>query len=222
MIWLIDLLCIAWYKKSALNCLPVRIQPSQYLWTGSDLFCPTGLWCCARSKPRILATTPARPPTRWALTPSSSTSWCKVGGHCKYLNPRVFAWKDYWFINSSSVPPDQPRLTVSTTSTSSITLAWIPGDNGGSSIRGEWVCAAPPDQLACSRLSLWEGKVLGGFTVCRPCTWSVKHLIWIYCWSLSLFRPLEWDILPVNMIWNRWWTWSVYGVVTVLNKEAYC
>uniref|UniRef100_A0A3Q2XLW9 DS cell adhesion molecule like 1 n=1 Tax=Hippocampus comes TaxID=109280 RepID=A0A3Q2XLW9_HIPCM len=29
----------------------------------------------------------------------------------------------------------QPRLTVSTTSTSSITLAWIPGDNGGSSIR---------------------------------------------------------------------------------------
>lgn len=38
---------------------------------------------------------------------------------------------------SSTVPPDQPRLTVSTTSTSSITLAWIPGDNGGSSIRGE-------------------------------------------------------------------------------------
>lgn len=35
-----------------------------------------------------------------------------------------------------TVPPDQPRLTVSTTSTSSITLAWIPGDNGGSSIRG--------------------------------------------------------------------------------------
>lgn len=35
-----------------------------------------------------------------------------------------------------AVPPDQPRLTVSTTSTSSITLAWIPGDNGGSSIRG--------------------------------------------------------------------------------------
>uniref|UniRef100_A0A674NCB4 DS cell adhesion molecule like 1 n=1 Tax=Takifugu rubripes TaxID=31033 RepID=A0A674NCB4_TAKRU len=34
------------------------------------------------------------------------------------------------------VPPDQPRLTVSTTSTSSITLTWIPGDNGGSSIRG--------------------------------------------------------------------------------------
>ncbi|XP_029107389.1 Down syndrome cell adhesion molecule-like protein 1 homolog isoform X2 [Scleropages formosus] len=34
------------------------------------------------------------------------------------------------------VPPDQPRLTVSSTSTSSITLTWIPGDNGGSSIRG--------------------------------------------------------------------------------------
>ncbi|XP_068850620.1 cell adhesion molecule DSCAML1 [Aphelocoma coerulescens] len=34
------------------------------------------------------------------------------------------------------VPPDQPRLTVSKTSASSITLAWIPGDNGGSSIRG--------------------------------------------------------------------------------------
>lgn len=37
---------------------------------------------------------------------------------------------------SSLVPPDQPRLTVSKTSASSITLAWIPGDNGGSSIRG--------------------------------------------------------------------------------------
>uniref|UniRef100_G3UDP3 Cell adhesion molecule DSCAML1 n=1 Tax=Loxodonta africana TaxID=9785 RepID=G3UDP3_LOXAF len=35
------------------------------------------------------------------------------------------------------VPPDQPRLTVSKTSASSITLTWIPGDNGGSSIRGE-------------------------------------------------------------------------------------
>uniref|UniRef100_A0A4W3HDX5 DS cell adhesion molecule like 1 n=1 Tax=Callorhinchus milii TaxID=7868 RepID=A0A4W3HDX5_CALMI len=34
------------------------------------------------------------------------------------------------------VPPDQPRLIVSDTSASSITLDWIPGDNGGSSIRG--------------------------------------------------------------------------------------
>ncbi|XP_023803342.1 Down syndrome cell adhesion molecule homolog, partial [Cyanistes caeruleus] len=34
------------------------------------------------------------------------------------------------------VPPDQPRLTVSKTTSSSITLSWIPGDNGGSSIRG--------------------------------------------------------------------------------------
>ncbi|XP_069803363.1 cell adhesion molecule DSCAML1 isoform X2 [Dendropsophus ebraccatus] len=34
------------------------------------------------------------------------------------------------------VPPDQPRLTVTKSSASSITLAWIPGDNGGSSIRG--------------------------------------------------------------------------------------
>ncbi|KAM5132148.1 cell adhesion molecule DSCAML1 [Mantella aurantiaca] len=34
------------------------------------------------------------------------------------------------------VPPDQPRLTVSKSTASSITLAWIPGDNGGSSIRG--------------------------------------------------------------------------------------
>lgn len=37
----------------------------------------------------------------------------------------------------SSVPPDQPRLTVTKTTTTSITLSWIPGDNGGSSIRGE-------------------------------------------------------------------------------------
>lgn len=37
----------------------------------------------------------------------------------------------------TSVPPDQPRLTVTKTTTTSITLSWIPGDNGGSSIRGE-------------------------------------------------------------------------------------
>ncbi|KAJ8257142.1 hypothetical protein COCON_G00192940 [Conger conger] len=34
------------------------------------------------------------------------------------------------------VPPDQPRLTVTKTTTTSITLSWVPGDNGGSSIRG--------------------------------------------------------------------------------------
>ncbi|XP_078416436.1 cell adhesion molecule DSCAM isoform X3 [Cetorhinus maximus] len=34
------------------------------------------------------------------------------------------------------VPPDQPRLTVSKTTSNSIILSWIPGDNGGSSIRG--------------------------------------------------------------------------------------
>ena len=38
---------------------------------------------------------------------------------------------------SSLVPPDQPRLTVSKTTSSSITLSWLPGDNGGSSIRGK-------------------------------------------------------------------------------------
>lgn len=37
---------------------------------------------------------------------------------------------------SCPVPPDQPRLTVSKTTSSSITLSWLPGDNGGSSIRG--------------------------------------------------------------------------------------
>uniref|UniRef100_A0A673GE37 Cell adhesion molecule DSCAM n=1 Tax=Sinocyclocheilus rhinocerous TaxID=307959 RepID=A0A673GE37_9TELE len=36
----------------------------------------------------------------------------------------------------SALPPDQPRLTVTKTTTTSITLSWIPGDNGGSSIRG--------------------------------------------------------------------------------------
>uniref|UniRef100_A0A667GMK8 Cell adhesion molecule DSCAM n=1 Tax=Lynx canadensis TaxID=61383 RepID=A0A667GMK8_LYNCA len=38
------------------------------------------------------------------------------------------------------VPPDQPRLTVSKTTSSSITLSWLPGDNGGSSIRGNKQC----------------------------------------------------------------------------------
>lgn len=49
------------------------------------------------------------------------------------------------------VPPDQPRLTVSTTSTSSITLAWIPGDNGGSSIRGRYF----PDWSFCDQRNTW-------------------------------------------------------------------
>lgn len=43
---------------------------------------------------------------------------------------------DHWWL-FLTVPPDQPRLTVSKTSASSITLTWIPGDNGGSSIRGK-------------------------------------------------------------------------------------
>lgn len=34
------------------------------------------------------------------------------------------------------VPPDQPRLTVTKTTITSITVTWTPGDNGGSSIRG--------------------------------------------------------------------------------------
>lgn len=42
-----------------------------------------------------------------------------------------------WTFVLSLVPPDQPRLTVTKTTTTSITLSWIPGDNGGSSIRGE-------------------------------------------------------------------------------------
>lgn len=48
------------------------------------------------------------------------------------INPLVWAGG-----SPLTVPPDQPRLTVSKTSASSITLTWIPGDNGGSSIRGE-------------------------------------------------------------------------------------
>ena len=41
------------------------------------------------------------------------------------------------FVFFPLVPPDQPRLTVTKTTTTSITLSWIPGDNGGSSIRGQ-------------------------------------------------------------------------------------
>lgn len=47
----------------------------------------------------------------------------------------TFSTESWWL--SLAVPPDQPRLTVSKTSASSITLTWIPGDNGGSSIRGK-------------------------------------------------------------------------------------
>src|SRR4029434_9267576 len=52
------------------------------------------------------------------------------------LSPSLFSIS----VCLSVVPPDQPRLTVSTPSTASITLAWIPGDNGGSSIRGTDDC----------------------------------------------------------------------------------
>uniref|UniRef100_A0A7N8X9M7 Down syndrome cell adhesion molecule-like protein 1 homolog n=1 Tax=Mastacembelus armatus TaxID=205130 RepID=A0A7N8X9M7_9TELE len=55
------------------------------------------------------------------------------------------------------VPPDQPRLTVSTTSTSSITLAWIPGDNGGSSIRGMFLTRL------CNFLSIHYRLAISGF-----------------------------------------------------------
>lgn len=47
----------------------------------------------------------------------------------------TFSTDNWWLF--LTVPPDQPRLTVSKTSASSITLTWIPGDNGGSSIRGK-------------------------------------------------------------------------------------
>lgn len=67
----------------------------------------------------------------------------------------------------SPVPPDQPRLTVSKTSASSITLAWIPGDNGGSSIRGTSAravpyCASASPSLKHSKVklmlpSVWDG-----------------------------------------------------------------
>ncbi|XP_026719403.1 Down syndrome cell adhesion molecule-like protein 1 [Athene cunicularia] len=78
------------------------------------------------------------------------------------------------------VPPDQPRLTVSKTSASSITLAWIPGDNGGSSIRGT---AAGPQPL--SRAAGASGAGAGGRgssvgfqehpTDCTPALVSVPH-----------------------------------------------
>lgn len=58
-------------------------------------------------------------------------SWGHGLGHFQPVHARCS-----WAFPSSPVPPDQPRLTVSKTSASSITLAWIPGDNGGSSIRG--------------------------------------------------------------------------------------
>lgn len=60
---------------------------------------------------------------------------------CSWETPRprhrmlTLCGEGWWL--SLTVPPDQPRLTVSKTSASSITLTWIPGDNGGSSIRGE-------------------------------------------------------------------------------------
>lgn len=64
--------------------------------------------------------------------------WEGMGTKDRYLPDgtlHTFSTESWWL--SLAVPPDQPRLTVSKTSASSITLTWIPGDNGGSSIRGK-------------------------------------------------------------------------------------
>lgn len=98
-------------------------------------------------------------PSRWFLLlifhTSSSTSSILLGQECgvptgvttlRVTDQALNLYKDIWgtLIRTmqltfvlSSVPPDQPRLTVTKTTTTSITLSWIPGDNGGSSIRGE-------------------------------------------------------------------------------------
>lgn len=52
------------------------------------------------------------------------------------LTNNLIEWCFVFSLFCPSVPPDQPRLTVTKTTTTSITLSWIPGDNGGSSIRG--------------------------------------------------------------------------------------
>uniref|UniRef100_A0A8C2EKA4 Cell adhesion molecule DSCAM n=1 Tax=Cyprinus carpio TaxID=7962 RepID=A0A8C2EKA4_CYPCA len=44
--------------------------------------------------------------------------------------------EDSGYYTCVAIPPDQPRLTVTKTTITSITVSWIPGDNGGSSIRG--------------------------------------------------------------------------------------
>lgn len=90
------------------------------------------------------------------------------------------------FYISFLVPPDQPRLTVSSTSTSSITLAWIPGDNGGSSVRGMlpkklrfcvWFCihASVASYLQLTLLSCYCALPLFG--------WRVFYLALCYCWA---------------------------------------
>ena len=83
----------------------------------------------------------------------------------------------------SSVPPDQPRLTVSTTSTSSITLAWIPGDNGGSSIRGmllhqkkEVFCLVPYN-LITFLLSTADTSVMSLSTLSVPDVSFTWHIV---------------------------------------------
>lgn len=88
---------------------------------------------------------------------------------------------------SSLVPPDQPRLTVSKTSASSITLAWIPGDNGGSSIRGMAAAsdragtsvAAPipiPEPWALLVLALGDEACSAGFQA-HPCALHVRFCL---------------------------------------------
>ncbi|KAG7266867.1 hypothetical protein CRUP_026074, partial [Coryphaenoides rupestris] len=73
------------------------------------------------------------------------------------------------------VPPDQPRLTVSTTSTSSITLAWIPGDNGGSSIRaGQPACGTWYKVKLAAKNSVGAGRIARSSRP-RP-TAAVRHL----------------------------------------------
>lgn len=80
------------------------------------------------------------------------------------------------------MPPDQPRLTVSKTSASSITLAWIPGDNGGSSIRGRVAMSDGADASSSSRNPDWflshgtcfQGTLCHIFCICTSVSPSPK------------------------------------------------
>ncbi|XP_011373613.1 Down syndrome cell adhesion molecule, partial [Pteropus vampyrus] len=83
-----------------------------------------------------LAKAPARILT---FSGTVTTPWMKdIALPCKAVgdpSPAVKWMKDRRMY-PRLLPPDQPRLTVSKTTSSSITLSWLPGDNGGSSIRG--------------------------------------------------------------------------------------
>lgn len=130
-------------------------------------------------------------------------------------------FKYYWVVYSgcsSSVPPDQPRLTVSTTSTSSITLAWIPGDNGGSSIRGRWPCTMK--MFFCLSSCILTSLLFVAYvSECDTYRNSTEVIKWVYAIKCEWMKEISlWPLIldyPLSLFFLSF-TLNIVSIYTIL------